>query len=160
MSNYECTQDVLEHRRLVGYYMSLIAAALVNRAATHDNSKLLPPEKQVFDIYTPKLKTLVYGSPEYKAALSEMGEALQAHYRANDHHPEHFEEGVSGMNIVQVVEMICDWAAASQKNNNPVPMQIQSKRFSLDEMLTSIFRNTYAWMDKYKHGSMTALGDK
>lgn len=137
--------------------MSLVAMELMNRAATHDNSKLLQPEKAMFDEYTPKLKVLEYGSPKYKAALAEMGDALQAHYRANDHHPEHFANGVTDMHLVQLIEMVCDWAAASQKNKAPVQMQMQRKRFGLEDGLTQIIKKTFAWMDEFKADNMSNL---
>jgi hypothetical protein len=67
---YDSTQDTLDHIAKVEGYLSLIADYLRIRAAVHDQSKLQLPEKEIFDKVTPRLKTLTYGSDEYKAALS------------------------------------------------------------------------------------------
>lgn len=33
---------------------------------------------------------------------------LDHHYQNNDHHPEHFELGINGMNLLQLLEMLAD----------------------------------------------------
>jgi hypothetical protein len=93
-----------------------LAKRLVDRAAVHDASKLESPEVEAYDRLAGSLKGLTYGSPEYKAALAELGPALEHHYAANDHHPEHFEHGVADMDLVQVLEMLADWKAATERH--------------------------------------------
>lgn len=44
----------------------------------------------MFTRFTPRLKGMTYGSPEYKQCLAEMGPGLRHHYAANRHHPEFF----------------------------------------------------------------------
>jgi hypothetical protein len=35
----------------------------------------------------------------------------------NSHHPEHYgNRGISGMDLFDVVEMMCDWMAAARRN--------------------------------------------
>jgi hypothetical protein len=92
---------------------------LQQRAAVHDQSKLGDIEKPVFDAVTVKLRELDYGSPEYKAALEEMGPALDHHYAANDHHPEHFPGGIYEMDLLQLTEMLVDWIAAGRRHSPP-----------------------------------------
>src|SRR3989337_294012 len=101
------------HMRFVNRYLDKLTLALVYRAVEHDASKLQEPEKAMFDEWTPKLKEFEFGSDEYKAALAGMGEALKHHYENNCHHPEHFENGVDEMNLLDVIEMVCDWRAAA-----------------------------------------------
>ena len=67
---------------------------LQRRSIEHDQSKLVSPEVEVFDEMTPKLAASTYGSDEYKSFLSQMKPALDHHYAANDHHPEHYPEPV------------------------------------------------------------------
>lgn len=88
MNTYDSTRETLGHIAEVQGYLSLIADKLYIRGLDHDASKLQSPEKELFDEWTPKLKELVYGSDEYKAALVEMGPALRHHYQKNNHHPE------------------------------------------------------------------------
>ncbi len=78
--SYDSSRDTEDHIDRVREYMSAFYNNLRNRAIAHDQSKLESPEKEIFDIVTPKLKGLTYGSDEYKAALGEMGEALTHHY--------------------------------------------------------------------------------
>jgi hypothetical protein len=113
----------------------------------HDRSKTLPPEVEVFDVHSQRLKGLTYGSDEYKASLAEMGEGLAHHYANNSHHPEHHENGVNDMTLADLVEMICDWRAATERHADGDlvrSLQIQQARFSMGWQLTQILSNTAA----------------
>ena len=61
------------------------------------------------------LQNSEYGSNEHKEALDIIKPAIDHHYKENRHHPEHFEDGISGMNLVDICEMISDWKAASDR---------------------------------------------
>lgn len=103
------------------------------------------PEKSIFDIATPKLSALTYGSNEYKAALAELKPALDHHYAANSHHPEHHKNGVGGMTLIDLIEMYCDWKAASLRHNDgnfAESLRINKERFGICEQLAAIFKNT------------------
>src|SRR4051794_26243955 len=91
---YDSRPDTHEHIAQVRGLVLGAAANLTERAHRHDRSKLEPPEVEVFDRVTPLLKESTYGSDEYKGFLADMGEGLRHHYAENDHHPEHFPEGV------------------------------------------------------------------
>lgn len=88
------------------------------RAIAHDASKLVPPEKEGFDHFTPLLAEMEYDSPEYRQALKDMGPTLEHHYAANDHHPQHFANGIADMDLVQLIEMLVDWVAATKRSPN------------------------------------------
>lgn len=144
---YDCTADIREHAKLVKYFIDDMRSQLEGRADSHDFSKTQPPEKAIFDEYTPKLKELEYGSNEYKAALVAMGEGLQHHYKANRHHPEHFENGVNEMTLIDLIEMVCDWAAACSAKSIPVQLDKQAERFGIAPQLIQIINNTLQDMD-------------
>lgn len=114
--HYDSRPDTHEHIAIVRGYLLDLVAELIERAHEHDFSKLQEPERGMFDKYTPLLRDTTYGSDEYKTHLKEMGEALAHHYTANRHHPEHFENGVKDMTLVDVIEMLCDWKAATQRH--------------------------------------------
>jgi hypothetical protein len=114
--SYDSRPDTYEHIATVRDYLLNIAVTLMRRGHDHDASKLTEPELSVFNEYTPKLRDSTYGSDEYKTFLAEMGEGLRHHYAANDHHPEHFEDGIAAMDLIQVVEMLCDWKAATLRH--------------------------------------------
>ena len=141
-NNYDCTKDVNEHQRRVRFWLNWIMDVLRYRAEHHDDSKLQPPEKEIFDEYTPKLKTLEFGSDDYKAALVGMGEGLKHHYQVNPHHPEHFVNGIDDMGIWDVVEMIADWMAAASVKDANIDLDYLQERFKLSPQLCSIIHNT------------------
>jgi len=71
--------------------------------------------------------------------------ALDHHYAENRHHPEHFENGIQEMNIVDICEMIADWKAASLRHADGDIMksiEINQKRFEYSDELKSILINT------------------
>jgi hypothetical protein len=89
LKKYDSTQETLDHIEMVQEFGGRVLINLNDRFTNHDYSKLHPPEKEVFDKYTPKLTGSTYGSDEYKGFLKGMGVALDHHYAENSHHPEH-----------------------------------------------------------------------
>jgi hypothetical protein len=106
-----------------------------------------------FDEFTPKLKTSTYGSDEYKAFLADMGDGLKHHYEANRHHPEHFSNGADDMTLADLIEMLADWKAATERHDDgdlAKSLEIQRERFGLSDQLAAILRNTaehFGWLD-------------
>lgn len=113
---YDSRPDTWEHIHKVRGYIGQVVRDLLDRADAHDQSKLSDPELAVFDEVTPKLAVTTYGSDEYRNCLKGMEAGLGHHYRVNDHHPEHFENLVWDMSLVQVLEMLCDWKAATERH--------------------------------------------
>lgn len=149
MQYYDSRKDTALHIIHVTKYLNTIIQELTNRKNNHDKTKLVDPEKSVFDKTTPKLSKLEYGSDEYKNQLKEMDVALKHHYMCNSHHPEHYPTGISGMDLVDIVEMICDWKAASERHDNGdifKSIEINQNRFGYSDELKQIFINT---VDRY-----------
>jgi hypothetical protein len=143
---YDSRADTLTHINRVRELIAEAIDNLVVRAEKHDASKLIEPEKTTFDACTLKLKAMAYGSDEYKAALAELKPALEHHYAANSHHPEHFERGVGGMSLFDALEMLLDWKAATERMANGGDirrsLEINTERFKLSPQLRSILANT------------------
>lgn len=151
MTDYDSRLDTHEHINLVRRYLKRVAFRLLNRAEKHDASKLVDPEVTVFNEYTPKLKESTYGSDEYKQFLEGMGEGLQHHYAANDHHPEHFENGIADMGLLELTEMLCDWLAATQRHaDGDIRRSIEqnAERFGYGEEIKRLLLNTLSDLDK------------
>ena len=55
---------------------------------------------------SPEFQKYPYGSQEYKEVAKKLGPAWSHHCQVNDHHPQHFEDGVRGMNLIQLVASI------------------------------------------------------
>ncbi len=86
-----------------------------------------------------------YNSAEYHEALGEMDVMLQHHYKVNDHHPEHHPRGIYDMNLVQLIEMIADWKAATERmENGSLERSIRENatRFEYDDKLKDILMAT------------------
>lgn len=149
---YDSTPDTQEHIDKVRSRLEEVVEDLQQRGDVHDFSKLMPPEKEGWDIATPKLKDLVYGTEEYRAALRELKSTVQHHYSVNDHHPEFYIEqgfeGVNGMTLMAIVEMLCDWKAASERtkqvNTFEGNLPYNFERFGIDPQLAQILKNTVA----------------
>lgn len=148
-------KETLEHKTKVFKYLAQAAGNLTIRGYTHDDSKLGEREAEGFEIVSKKLSSVVYPSKEYDDALKELQPYLKHHYESNSHHPEHFEKGIGGMTLFDLLEMLCDWKASSErtKDGGSIYRSIvnNEKRFKMSEQLVSIFRNTVKemqWDDK------------
>lgn len=140
-----------EHIQTVQRFMGTVLQDLMRRQREHDQSKLVSPEVEVFDEFTPKLATSTYGSEEYKSFLAAMKPALDHHYAANSHHPEHYPEGVKGMSLLDLVEMLCDWKAATMRHKDGdilKSIEFNQKRFGYSDELKQILLNTIPLLEK------------
>lgn len=137
--------DTFRHIERVRNLLNLCVMDLLRRGEVHDQSKLEPPEVGVFAKFTPLLSASTYGSDEYKSYLAEMKPALDHHYSNNPHHPEFHGNGVNGMTLLDLLEMFCDWKAASERHqtgNIWKSIEINAERFGLSPQLVSILMNT------------------
>jgi hypothetical protein len=147
---YDSTADTLKHIKRVSQLLTEAAAEFIRRANIHDDSKLLSPEKELFDEYTPKLAGTTYGSEEYKGFLEQLKPALDNHYANNTHHPEHYKGGIDDMNLFDILEMFFDWKAAGERHNDGniyKSIDHNQVRFKMSPQLTSIFRNTAGYLN-------------
>jgi len=137
-------QTVL-HINTVRKFLQRVRDAIMSRESGHDASKLISPEVEVFDVYTEKLKGMTYGSDEYKQCLAEMKPALDHHYAENRHHPEFFDAGVEGMNLIDLIELLADWKSASLRHDDGdilKSIEINTKRFNIPPALANVLRQT------------------
>ena len=142
---YDSTADTLKHIKRVSELLSRFAAELLERGICHDASKLHSPEKEAFDEFTPKLAGTTYGSKEYRDSLAGLKPALDHHYAYNSHHPEYYENGIDGMSLVDLLEMLIDWKAASERHNDGdiyKSIDINEGRFGISPQLKAILVNT------------------
>jgi hypothetical protein len=142
---YSSRIDTLKHIWKVQKNIVALIGELILRAVLHDRSKMRSPEKLWFDEYTPKLAGSTYGGDEYREFLKRLKPALKHHYSFNRHHPEHFKNGIRDMNLVDIIEMFCDWYAATKRHNDGDIMKsitINQGRFGYSDDLKAIFENT------------------
>lgn len=140
-----CNFETMQHMARLRDLLNGMVIELLRRGEVHDQSKLRHPEVEAFTAETPLLKTLVFGSPEYEAARARLGGALAHHYANNRHHPEHFPDGIRGMNLIDLLEMFCDWKAGSERHdsgNIRKSIEHNGRRFNMPTELIEIFVNT------------------
>jgi hypothetical protein len=168
MSGYDSKPDTRAHIDQVRSNLRIVIKSLMRRAAIHDESKLHEPELATFDSVTERLRSMTYGSPEYKACLADMGPALKHHYAYNDHHPEHFVDetpvtgepssrtdrapltGVVAMDLVQLTEMLCDWQAATKRHDDGDirrSILVNAKRFGYGDEIRQLLLNTVSLLE-------------
>jgi hypothetical protein len=141
----------IRHIEAVRNHLNACVRELLARAEQHDQSKLQNPEREMFDEYTPLLRQSTYGSDEYKGFLKGMDKALAHHYENNRHHPEHFPNGVKDMNLIDVLEMLCDWKSSTMRHADGdvyKSIEINQKRFGYSDELKTLLRNTVDWLNE------------
>lgn len=136
----------LLHKAHVLFYTLSFALRIIYRGIVHDNSKLFSSEAYWYGKHLPLFKTVRYGSEEYNTVLNKFQHSIDHHYSLNPHHPEHHQNGYRGMGLVDLVEMYCDWKAASKKKVGTgdfhKSLEINKSRFNMSEDVVDIFKNS------------------
>lgn len=137
--------ETWEHIHEVQKNLSIVIRNLQDRQLFHDQSKLHSPEVEIFDQYTHLLKTTTFGSKEYEECLAKVKPALDHHYKVNRHHPNFYENGILGMSLLDLIEMLEDWKAAVKRHPDGCifkSIEINQKRFGYSDELKQILINT------------------
>ena len=145
MTRDDVMRSTLEHKLRVADLMIEVVTQLQKRAVHHDDSKFSEKEFDSFARVTPLLAETTYGSKEYRANLDLIRPAIDAHQSSNRHHPEFHANGFSGMTLVDVLEMLCDWKAASERHNDGEILRsihINKERFGYGDDVERLLMNT------------------
>lgn len=149
----ECQVETQKHIENVRKYIRFMIDKIDMRGVKHDASKLESPEVEIFAEYTPKLNSTTFGSEEYFKNLEGMKPALDHHYAANRHHPEHFVNGINDMTLIDIIEMFCDWKASTFRHNDGnllKSIDTNAERFNMDGQLRQILINTARMIDEHE----------
>lgn len=146
----DSTQTTINHINVVRENLARFVVQLIQRGEIHDDTKLRDPEKTLLDAMeyvNVNEGNAPYGSPEYIKRTAILKPMLKHHYAAWRHHPEFHPNGVNSMNLVDIVEVISDWQAASQRNKEPeMNITAACERYGINEQLKQIFINTAEMM--------------
>ncbi len=74
-----------------------------------------------------------------------MAPALENHYANNSHHPQHYTNGIDGMDLFDLLEMVLDWKASTLRSKDGdifKSLDIQKERFNISNQLYNILNNT------------------
>jgi len=135
--------ETLTHIHAVRDRIGSFIAVMLRRAARHDASKFSPEEKPAFDRVIPLLRDVPYGSDRWREVAALLGPAAAHHFAHNSHHPQHYPEGIAGMDLFDLVEMLCDWmAAAERRPADGVRLDLNIAEFGIEPQLAAILANT------------------
>lgn len=155
MTSYDSTNDTLGHISRVRKRIGEVIDNLSLRAAVHDRSKLEEPEKSAIDRTRPILKEMEFGTEEYTQLKREWSDH---HHSVNRHHVEFHRNGLSGMTLSDIVEMLCDWQAATETHkegdNILKSIDILAERYEMSYQLKQILVNTaleMGWLEYSPH---------
>ena len=139
-----------KHIQRVSELLGTIAVELIDRGAKHDKTKLVDPELAALarmQQVTDSQGFVPYNSPEYVERMEILKPMLAHHYAANRHHPEHYSNGVTGMTLLDIVEMFADWKAAAERSDHEkMNISHAAERYKIDSQLEQIFKNTADYM--------------
>lgn len=137
---------VRKHVHQVQLEMMKLVNVLYQRAEHHDASKLLPGREHDGWELMDQEPTYEYGTPEYYDKLEMYRWVIDMHYKNNSHHPEHYHNNISEMDLLDITEMLADWISYKGENLSYLDaikiVNEQSKRFNLSYELQSILLNT------------------
>ena len=137
--------DTLLHMSEVRENLEQFTAALRQRGESHDRSKLQELGFDAFVSTREKFKKANYGTPEYQECVELTRPAVEHHYSQNSHHTAYFANGVDGMSLVDVVEMISDWRAAARRSPDKTledTLDYAKKKYGIGDQLFGIILNT------------------
>lgn len=138
--------ETLKHIGRVKALLFEFAGDLALRGFTHDASKLelveLGPLQEMQDLID-REGPAPFGTEEYRRRTALLGPMLEHHYANNSHHPEHYPNGIAGMDLLDLVEMFHDWKAASERGqDDAMGITYCVQKYGIPPMLEAIFRNT------------------
>jgi hypothetical protein len=148
---------VTEHKIWVMYYVIRICVALLRRGILHDLSKYYLDEAESYNRWITATAGLTYGTPEYnKVRLSFVADD-RLHYSRNRHHPGYYEDGIKGMTPLDLIEMVCDWMAASRRGGGRdiiTSISVNKNNFGYDDTLEKKLISDVTEIKRHKENAM------
>ena len=152
-----CFIEAIEsHIQKVGTRIRIVCDELMNRAAIHDESKLSEAEiHRGYEAHWDKIdKKIKWGTPEYEKHCEKFKDIIERHRKGNRHHPEFHDNDIRRMDLIDIMEMFCDWWASGKDLDKSIECNVQKYGIE-NSILHDILRNTARRYDVY----MTSQGD-
>lgn len=108
LPNNQTKEYIISHKRAVQRWMQKFGIILLKRGEEHDNSKLEEPEFSGWCKMDEEPR-YPYGSYEYNEKIKRFHPLFVEHWKKNRHHPEYFNYNFEDMDLIDMVEMLCDW---------------------------------------------------
>lgn len=139
---FKYIMSVIRHRHRVFKHINKFSKLLKQRGVKHDMSKF---EDIEFDAFENAEFNASYGTPEYDAQRNKVKDAIVHHYANNPHHIEHHPNSINDMNLIDLVEMLCDWIDASERNENDniyKSLEINRIKYNMSDQVYNLLVNT------------------
>lgn len=146
LNNVTCTDYLYEHRALVHDKLATVSREINTRARRHDQSSLSGTELRIYKEHFDELQKYPIFDPRRDIVLSKMRVAIAYHHEANDHHPEHFTNGIDDMNLLQLMEFVADVMSQSEQNGIDVYeiLPLLKDQYDISNQLYQVILNTVA----------------
>jgi len=139
---------IYHHKFMVLKYLNIFIQDLIKRSEEHDNSKF--SEDEFLDVIAAgeDLRKCEFGTPEYKQVCEKWKFAFSKHHKKNRHHPEFFQNGIEGMTLIDLLEMLADWKSASLRTDRggigdiKKSIKVGAERYNIPPALIKILENT------------------
>jgi len=141
--------DTILHVSEVSENLECFLSELKKRGYAHDRSKFKELEFDAFVSTRDKFKKANYGSKEYKECVDIVKPAVDSHYKKNRHHTGFHKDGINDMTLIDIIEMICDWRAASRRSPDKKfedTLDYAYNKYGIDKQLQRIINNTFKSM--------------
>lgn len=155
MSDYEGISPETAALATIERHITQVQAALLAvrqelemRGTVHDASKLSPEEFPGFARINATARQHEYGSDEYKASMDAERPIIDRHQLRNSHHPEAHPD-LEEMGWLDIIEMVCDWWAATQTYGNTPwedALELQRKRWDWTPEQWWLIQQVAAWL--------------
>lgn len=147
---FDFLTDTLIHIGEVQEELEVFCHELKMRGIKHDRSKLQDPEFSIFVSTREQFKKANYGTPEYDAVMEAARPAVDHHYKNNRHHTGHHSNGIEDMNLIDIIEMICDWKVAARRSPNQTFQESLPKcfkKYNIHGQLKQTILNTLKYLE-------------
>jgi hypothetical protein len=146
---FEVLTDTIIHISEVQENLQVMIHDLCNRGIIHDRSKFQDPEFSTFVNTRPEFKKANYGTPEYEAVVKKAQIAVDHHYKNNRHHTNFHPNGITDMNLLDLLEMLADWRAAARRSPDLTfaeSLPRAFKKYQVSKPVQQLFLNTIEYL--------------
>ena len=142
---FKVINTIQEHSQNVGAVVLKVCEELMRRALTHDASKLSAQElednfKALPDKWRIQAQGHGYHSDEQEKHRKKFAAEIHRHRSTHPHHPEYFGNDVNKMNLIDLIEMLCDWYVSSVDIDESI--RENSSEYKIDPHISQILENT------------------
>lgn len=126
---------ILKHKSYVMFFLFKIMWALFKRGLKHDLSKFSREEFEYVYILSTKGVGVKFGSKEYYDLVDCVLPAKEAHARRNQHHAEYYGNCIDKMSVLDKIEMMADWLAASRRSGSKImnSLEINTAKYKISK---------------------------